>query len=328
MEKVSIVVPVYNNEAYVAHCIQSLTEQTYPELEILVIDDGSTDGSLRIVEQLAARDSRIRVFHQENSGVAAARNRGIEMATGSYLTFVDGDDYVSPEYISQFLDCAGENGADLVICGISFVEESGKVLRTLIPDGYQRFEKEEWTFRISAVCSHFYRRALWEQYQVRFYPGERGEDLPVALFFSAVCEKIATLPEAGYFYVQHASSARHNFRGLRNYRLPYHALEEALQKAEAAGVVNSREYYELFVLRILATCYFDLARGASREKRAELCDYIVRILQTYFPEYARNRLARLFSKARVPFSQKAAVWLLVILVRTKGIYPVSRLLSR
>ena len=95
MEKVSVIVPVYNNEKYVETCIRSICQQTYQNLEILVINDGSTDGSRQILERMAEKDKRIRLIHQENAGVSAARNKGIELADGEYLTFVDGDDYVS-----------------------------------------------------------------------------------------------------------------------------------------------------------------------------------------------------------------------------------------
>ncbi len=327
MALVSVIVPVYNNEKYVEKCVRSLMEQTHRELEIILINDGSKDHSGEILEQMAAADERIKYICQDNAGVAVARNRGLDAASGEYLTFVDGDDYVSPDYIEKFLACVKEKGADLVICGISFVDETGKILHQLVPGEYQRMEKEEWTFRISAVCSHFYKRELWEKYHIRFYSGERGEDLPISLFFSAVCDKIATLSEAGYFYVQHASSARHNFRGLQNFNLPYHALEEVLKKVQKVGVVNSSQFYELFVLRILATCLFDLGRGAPKDKMKELRIYILRILQTYFPEYHKNQLARLFSRVEVPFSQKAAVWILVWIVKTRLIYPVSVLIS-
>ena len=99
MEKVSVIVPVYNNEKYVETCIRSICQQTYQNLEILVINDGSTDGSRQILERMAEKDKRIRLTHQENAGVSAARNKGIELADGEYLTFVDGDDYVSADYI-------------------------------------------------------------------------------------------------------------------------------------------------------------------------------------------------------------------------------------
>ena len=152
--------------------------------------------------------------------------------------------------------------------------------------------------------------------------------MPISLFFSAICDKIVTLPEAGYFYVQHESSAMHRFAGLQNYMPPYRALEQAVHRVQEIGVQNSPEYYELFVLRILATCYFQLGRGASQERMHELCNYITRILRENFPAYYKNPLTRLWTKMDVPFSQKAAVWILKNLVRTGFLYPVSRWIGK
>lgn len=326
MKKVSIIIPVYNNEKYVEKCIRSVMEQTYKNLEIIVINDGSSDKSGEILEQLAEKEERIVLIHQENAGVAVARNRGLDLASGEYLTFIDGDDYVETDYIEKLYLRAEEQQSDMVICGLKYVTEDGTILKEIVPDEYQRMEREEWTFRISAVCAHFYRRELWEKYQIRFQSGERGEDMPISLFFSAVCGKISILPKSDYFYVQHPSSAMHNFRGLRKFRLPYQALENMLKKIQTIGIANSPEFYELFVLRILSTCLFDLARGAAKQDMKELCDYIVRILKMYFPGYYKNKKARLFSAVRVPFVQKAAVWILVMLVRTRLIYPVSKVL--
>lgn len=325
---VSVIVPVYNNEAYVEKCIRSITEQSYKNLEILVINDGSKDSSLEILEKLAEEDTRIKLFDQENAGVAAARNKGLEHATGEYVTFIDGDDYVGRNYISNLCEKAESQALEMVICGLKFVDEKECILRTVIPGKYKRFEHEEWTFRISAVCSHFYRRELWEKHQIRFFSGERGEDMPISLFFSAVCDRIGILQEAEYYYVQHSSSAMHNFKGLKNYSLPYRALEESLQKIKETGIVNSLEFYELFVLRILSTCFFDLARGCNRDKMKELCAYIIRILEEYFPDYYKNPITAFSAEIDVPFTQKVAVKLLILLVRTRLIYPVSRLMSK
>ena len=326
MTKVSVIIPVYNNERFIETCIESVRRQTLREIEIILINDGSTDKSGEIMKKLAEKDARIKLFSQENMGVAVARNKGIENAGGEYLTFVDGDDYIASDYLEVLYDCAQKKDADMVICGITFVDTRGKVLKKIVPGEYVRFQKEEWVFRISAVCSHFYRREMWYQYGIKFQEGERGEDMPVSLFFSAMCSKIYLLSISGYYYVQHSSSAVHSFRGLRKYRLPYIALEEMIKKIESLGVVNSLEFYELFVLRILCTCYFELARGASKEKLNELCDYIIHILETYFPDYAKNRYVKLSNHIEVPFSQKAAVWLLVHLVKTKSVYLFANLL--
>ena len=95
-------------------------------------------------------------------------------------------------------------------------------------------------------------------------------------------------------------SAVHNFRGLKNYRLPYAALEDAIGRIRETGISNSPEFCELFVLRILSTCFFQLAPGASKDKMKELCDYIIRILDTYFPQYYKNRKARLTAPLDIP----------------------------
>ena len=228
MPEVSVIIPVYNSEKYVEKCICSVMAQTLPELEIIIINDGSIDESGKILRKLAQKDSRIILLEQENKGVAAARNLGVEKATGKYLTFVDGDDYLQEDYIEKMYSLAEKETLDMVICGLTYVDEGGKELNKIIPGVYKRLENEEWTFRISAVCSHLYKRELWEKYDVKLQSGERGEDMPVSLFFSAVCPRIATLPECGYYYVQHASSAIHNFKGLEKYSLPYKGLENTL----------------------------------------------------------------------------------------------------
>lgn len=326
MPEVSVIIPVYNNEKFIGKCLRSVMRQTFSDMEILVIDDGSTDNSRTKIRALASRDCRIRLFSQPNQGVSAARNRGLDAASGTYIAFIDGDDYIHPDYIQKLHDYAEKNNTEMLICGFTSVDENGKVLNRLIPGAYRRFEKEEWTFRVTGVWAHLYRRDLWEKYHVRFRIGERGEDMPVALFFSAVCDRISTVPETGYCYVQHPDSAMHNFKGLKTYSLPYQGLEETIKKIRRTGISNSPEFYELFVLRILATCLFELAPGAPRRKKKELCDYIVRILNTWFPDYAKNKKTRLTADLEIPFVQKAAVKVLIILTRTGLIYPVSRLL--
>lgn len=328
MPAVSVVIPVYNSEKYVEKCIQSVMAQTLPDLEIIIINDGSTDESGRILRELTQKDSRIVLLEQANQGVAAARNQGVEKATGKYITFVDGDDYLQEDYIELMYNLAEKETLDMVICGLTYVDEGGKELNRVVPGVYKRLENEEWTFRVSAVCSHLYRRELWERYDVKFQSGERGEDMPVSLFFAAICSRINTLPECGYYYVQHASSAIHNFKGLEKYSLPYKGLENTLTRVNKIGIQNSQEFYELFVMRIFATCLFQLAPGASYEKTKELCDYISCTVNTYFPTYWKNSKAKLNAKVDIPFTQKAAVKVLMLLLKTKLLKPFGRLISK
>lgn len=115
---ISVIVPVYNVETYLDKCLDSLEAQTWPNMEILVVDDASTDGGGAVCDAHADRDSRISVVHfQENRGISAARNEGIRRAKGEYVSFVDSDDYAEPELLEHLYDCLVENGADISICG-------------------------------------------------------------------------------------------------------------------------------------------------------------------------------------------------------------------
>lgn len=122
MDLLTIVVPVYNVEPYLAKTLHSLCNQTYTNLEILLIDDGSSDGSLAICREWETQDPRIRVYTQENSGVSATRNRGIALATGEYLMFMDGDDWIEPKMLETLHDMAVQHHADVANCTLQ--EES------------------------------------------------------------------------------------------------------------------------------------------------------------------------------------------------------------
>lgn len=119
--KISVIVPCYNIESYLPRCIESILAQTYKNLEIILISDGSTDGTDEVIREYAKKDSRIIPIFKENSGVSDTRNRGLDIATGDYIGFVDGDDYIEPEMYETLLKNAIENNADISHCGYQMV---------------------------------------------------------------------------------------------------------------------------------------------------------------------------------------------------------------
>lgn len=136
---VSVIVPVYNVENHVEKCLVSIMNQTYQHLEILVIDDGSTDDSGVICDRMAAEDSRIRVVHQKNAGVSSARNKGLDICSGSYVLFVDSDDWIEPEMVELMVSAIEKTNTDLAVCQINDVypQEDGSFLpvrRNIITD--------------------------------------------------------------------------------------------------------------------------------------------------------------------------------------------------
>ena len=115
----SIIIPVYNVEKYLHQCVKSVLNQTFEELEIILVDDGSPDGCPKICDEFAKKDPRAKVIHQANAGLSAARNAGLKVATGTYITFVDSDDYIAPDYISYLFSLITRHGTLMSICAIS-----------------------------------------------------------------------------------------------------------------------------------------------------------------------------------------------------------------
>ncbi|MCL1998618.1 MAG: LicD family protein [Turicibacter sp.] len=207
MQKISIIVPVYNVEPFLRKCVKSLTAQTYTNLEIILIDDGSPDNSGRICDDLAADDSRIRVIHTENQGVSAARNTGLDHATGDFITFVDPDDYASPDMIEYLYSAMAEHSACMVSCDFYRLQK-GKIKNPphryiMELDGIDAI-KETILRAQNHMWGRLFKRELWKNR--RFEKGRKlGEDLVALYKVFEACNKIILLPEPKYYYRIHAN---------------------------------------------------------------------------------------------------------------------------
>ena len=197
---VSIIIPVYNVEPYIEESLNSILSQSYDNLEIILIDDGSTDRSGSICDSYAENDSRFRVIHQKKAGVSAARNVGLDQMTGSIVAFLDPDDIYCSEFFESMLDTMYREHSKIVVCNYT-IEENGK--RTICHDlNHEAFdhifalralvdEKYDWS-----LWNKLYDRALWDG--IRFPEGQVFEDLDI--FYKVVerCDRLYTLPETLY----------------------------------------------------------------------------------------------------------------------------------
>ncbi len=315
---ISIIIPVYNQIKYIKRCLISVAKQSYKEIEVIVIDDGSTDKSEIIIEDVAKTDSRFKVIHQKNGGVSSARNRGIAIAKGRYITFIDGDDYIGPQYIEHLVEQAIHTNAKIVLSGVWYVNEDGTKLRSLCPTGYTPFKNEEWPMRISAVWSHLYLRELWIENHVEFTREARGEDIPIALYFFGICTEVSVVKKCEYYYVQHQDSAMHQFGGLKKLKLPYQAIEDSIQKVLCKGIAGSSDYYCVFVFRVLITCLY-LARGAKKKDKEYVVEFVKHIIKKYFPNYTQNTLISLRKRMSFPIRDRIAIVVLSWLLQTNTI---------
>ena len=220
---ISVVIPVYNVKPYLRMCADSVFAQTFRNLEIIFVDDGSTDGSGEICDELAKEDSRVRVIHQENGGLSAARNTGIYASTGSFLYFLDSDDAISPVTIAHLWTACIRTKADVA------VGDFMRFSQTEVPDERRTFKSEafgtEETLRRMLMNEGFghqawgklFRRGLWET--LRFPPGLLYEDYAVIYDVMLGAKKTAAVTDALYFYRMQEGSIMHSRIGERNLTL-------------------------------------------------------------------------------------------------------------
>ena len=202
---VSIIVPVYNILEYLPQCVRSVTAQTYENLEIFLVDDGSTDGTGQLCDSLAKEDARIRVFHKENGGSSSARNFGIERAHGAYLGFVDSDDYIEPDMYEKLVKALIKSGKGIAQIGRDEIDESGKRLPDLCtpPEeeqeiSYEDFLKELFLHRGDcSFCTKLIKRELLGKR--RFPEGVLNEDFHLLVDLLAEEQAdVICLPDYGY----------------------------------------------------------------------------------------------------------------------------------
>lgn len=211
---ISVIVPAYNAAAYLRACLDSIRAQTYPDLEVLLVDDGSTDGTFALCDEYRLMDSRFRVIHQQNGGLSAARNTGIAAAMGAYLSFIDADDAVHPRFLETLHRAAIEERAEIALCGYQRFSDGMP-----IPDGYctearycmSRMEAvTELTCvgkrseRMAVAWNKLYARRLFDT--VRYPVGKWHEDEYVILPLLIQAEKIVNCDASLYFYRQRGDS--------------------------------------------------------------------------------------------------------------------------
>lgn len=214
---ISIIVPVYNAEPYLDNCLDSIAAQTWGNLEVWLVDDGSTDASPALCDARAAADSRFHVLHQANAGVSAARNAALERATGQYLQFVDGDDYLPSTATERLVRTAGATGADLVIGRFWRVAGTRKALQGHIRrDGV--FTRREFAEEMLKAPANFYYGVLWNKLyrrdlirmaQIRFENVVFAEDQLFNTRYLQAAQRFAAIDEAVYCYIQNPQSVCH-----------------------------------------------------------------------------------------------------------------------
>ena len=277
MSLISIIVPIYKTEKYLPRCIESILAQTYKNIELILVDDGSPDDSGKICDDYAKKDARIKVVHKENGGLSSARNAGLDVATGDLISFVDSDDFVSSAMMQTMLEKLQAEQADLCICGFQYTDESGAFLSQntegVITDGVMdrkaAFERLDGHYVI--VWNKLYKIELFAD--LRFAVGRIHEDEFIMHHVFGKCNRIVTVSDRLYFYVQQPGSimnASFNIRRLDGARALYDRYLFFKERGENELARNSlQKSYGL-----LMTC---LQRLPYRENKQEYKDIVKQV---------------------------------------------------
>ena len=298
---ISVIIPVYGVEKYIAQCLESVINQTYKNLEIILVDDGSPDRCGKICDEYQKKDGRIRVIHKKNEGVARARNDGLDCATGDYISFIDSDDWIAPDAYEKLYRGLQENGADCAIGGcVNVIEKDVKL--EYPADSFTRKTEcrdskevvKNLLLRASAVWNRLFKREIFET--IRFPENRINDDEVVALHAYVKCKKIVMLNEPTYYYRIRKNSITTGSFTLRKMDMYYNSLDNyAFIQKTMPDLLTCAEYK---VFRTRLYCYLNLKRLKKTEETAK----IRKDLKTEIRKSRKNALGNPY----LPFSLKAA----------------------
>ena len=279
--KVSVILPVYNVGMYLGKCLDSLINQTLNEIEIICINDGSTDNSLEILEKYAQNDPRIKIIDKENEGQGVARNIGIDMAQGKYIGFVDPDDWVSTQMFEKMFTQAENLNSDIVICNfIKYEEENNKILR---PKYFEKITKPTKTTRIDveegkvdrqivddsllvSPCysvNRIYKTQLLKSNNIKFSQSKCYEDVMFVLKSHLATDNISYIPQPFYFYRIRSGSTLRNIKNLSTYSI--HIFKELSEYLQEKNIFD--KYYDNYKYFVMMNIIWKDEQFSRKEKQ-------------------------------------------------------------
>ncbi len=311
MSLASIIIPVYNSEKHIGKCLDSIIAQTHREIEIIVINDGSDDGSQKIIDLYKDKYAgKIKTILQKNSGTAISRNTGLENADGDYIFFIDNDDYIDNDYIETFIAKAEESNADMVLGGYKRVEENGKPIHTFI------LEDTPWApFRLQAPWARIYRRSFLKNNNLLFLDTKVGEDSSINIPATLKAKKIAIIKYTGYYWVNIAKSVSNTEqKKIKNADHVINMLRSIYEKTNFNEITaETYELLEYFYIKYSIWFLLFSGRGAGVKLLDDAYHGIFSNLEQLFPDYIKNKQISLLRPKGERFIVKITVSIIITL---------------
>lgn len=270
---ITVIIPVYNVEKYLRQALDSIVNQTYTNLEIIIVNDGSADSSLNICEEYSKKDNRIVLISVPNGGLGAARNHGLEKATGEYIVFLDSDDFCPLNAIEMMFNAYENEGVDLVVGVCQIMIDDGK---TLVPqEGVVRKREvisgieliKSLLIGASSACARLYKRSLWEG--LRFPVGVINEDEPILIEVYSRCKKVLMLDEVTYYYRKRLNSITTSAFSVKKVDMFYNAVKNEQLVAQIDPSLIDPARYK--VIKSLLYCLVQLYRKKKNDEEKQVC---------------------------------------------------------
>ena len=288
MVKVSVIVPAYNAEKYIKTCLNSILEQTLKELEIIVINDGSTDHTNDIMSEYEKQYPEIiRYILKENEGQGKARNIGIDLAKGEFITFVDADDTIAPTMLEEMLEKANEEQAEVVVCDYYEIIGTKKVLKKAIPVKTQDLKKD-YIISIAGPCNKLIATNLLKQNKLYFLETGIYEDIAMIPLLGVYANKIAYLEEPFYdYYIRQGSTMRQDTFNQKLLSI-YKVLETLTNGFKESGQLEKYQQ-ELEFIYIKHLLYAGVGRFLEYKQGRKEIKKIVQIIKRQYPNWKNNQ---------------------------------------
>jgi glycosyltransferase involved in cell wall biosynthesis len=336
---VSVVIPIYNTARYLCQCVDSVLNQTYDSLQVILVDDGSPDECPRLVDGYAGAKARQGVsvlgIHQENMGLSGARNTGLDRASGDYVVFLDSDDFLESDFIEVLVNAAVEGQLDMVVTPTRNVSHEGIFVNDEDKDDYWRsFDGSPALIRYN-VTPRMYRTDFLRDNGLRFSQGELMEDVVFCLAANLLAKSWRLLDYHGYCYRLNPDGIVGGFKknGIPDGRIPYRGLEASVKQVlgitdDQASGKRQRLILEYCTVRIVVTILFVFCRKSDIATVRHMCEYTRKLLGRYFPDFVHNPYFNAWHEENVPRFQSMSTWLFGWLYRTHLLKPFAYVYTR
>lgn len=327
---VSVIIPVYNADEYLAETLESVLRQTYKDYKIILINDGSTDNSQTIIEYYTdCYPEKIISIYQENQGQSSARNNALDYVRGKYIAFVDADDTVSETYLEKLVEAAEKENAQMSVCAFrAYYETTGNTAEIRMT--------EDWTVQFDEKHSHVFQYSPWarlirtdfiKKYGLQFSNGEQMEDGPYCMMADILAEHTAVVNSIEYYYrLRGDSTTDHVIKSDIRPKVPYNGLINAIETVQAnTDNEISLQMLEYCSAKIMAGWVTRIYSNCNDEIRQDICRHCTEIISKYFPQIDRNPFIAVSRLKKLPLAHRLAVKLFVEAYRTKTMFLFSKI---